>query len=167
MGCKVGEADFFCSPFCGSRHHLHQPRGAHPRLGIHDEPALLANQAIHVGRIEPNALCSCHDRIFKRHREALIQVHQSFGSVAGIDTAVPHFGAASDIGRSEQSPVVHATFGMQADAVVPFAHAFGTQAQTNGVQRALQARVGAGQLFFFEGGRRWAWREAAALAQLF
>ena len=148
MGLEVGHADLLGSPSRGGRHDLHEAGGAHHGFGVHDETAFLADQAVHIGRLEANGLGTGQHRRFERHGETLFHVHHALGAFAGVDAAVPHFGLAGQVGRSQQAAVVHAAAGVQVGGVVPLAHALGAQAQLHGVQRTHQAGGGACVVFF-------------------
>jgi hypothetical protein len=89
-------------PARGGRHHLHQARGAHARARIHDEAAFLADQAIDIGRVQPDGLGAL--RVAEGHGEALLQ-SMVRGAFAGVDAAVPHLALAGQVGGGQQFAV--------------------------------------------------------------
>ena len=137
------------------------------RAGIHDEAAFLPDQAIHKSRVESDVTCFAHHDLAQRHRKALLKINGLFGSVAGVDAAVPHLALASQIGGSQEIAVVHAARGVQVGAVVPLAVAFGAQADLDGVQGALQSGVDQGCGFFLRVECDGPFRQGDGLAQFF
>ncbi len=65
-------------------------------------------------------------------------------ALAGVDAAVPQIVLAGQLGGGEQFALVHAARRVQADGVVPLAHALAAQSQADGGERALQAGVALG-----------------------
>ena len=167
LGAEVGQADFFCRPAGRGGHHLHQARGTHARARIHDEAAFLADEAIDVGSIQTYLARALQHRGAVGRGVALRHVHHAAGALTGVDAAVPHLLGAGKVGGGQQFTVGHATGLVQIGGVVPLAHALGTQAQHDGVQPPVQARVGTRSSFFTVAqGRRRGWHGHAA-AQLF
>src|SRR5205085_6954838 len=57
-------------------------RGAHAGARVHDEAALLPDQAVNVGGVEPDVLRLARHGVAKRHRKALLDVDHALGSLA-------------------------------------------------------------------------------------
>ena len=134
-------ADFFGRPARRGGHDLHQARGPHARARIHDETAFLADQAIDVRRVQVDGLAVLHHGFAEGHGEALVKVGHGGGALAGVDAAVPDLAVAGKLGGGQQFTLTHAAFLVQVGGVVPFAHAFGAQADGNGVGTPVQAGV--------------------------
>ena len=131
------------------------------RARIHDEARLLADQAVDIGRIQPDAPGRGHHVLAERRRKALRQVDLGLGAVTGVDAAVPHLALAGDLRGGQQFAVGHA-----AQREVPLAHALAAQAQADHVQAPLQAGHAHGRLALGGAGRRGGGRQAGAQPQV-
>ena len=137
------------------------------RSRIGDEAAFLADQAVHIGRVQSDLSAAGDHAVAKRHGKTLLGVDDRLGAFAGVDAAVPHLALAGQVGGGQQLAVGHATGVVQGNGVVPFAHALAAQAQRDGGQGALQARVALRVGAFGRVQGRWGGGGGDALAQRF
>ncbi len=126
-GVKSASPILLGRPARGGGHHLHQAGGADARARVHDEAALLPDQAVDVGRVEADLLALAQHGVVEGHREALVDVDHALGALAGVDAAVPDLALAGQVGGGQQFAVAHAALVVQVGGVVPFARAFGAQ----------------------------------------
>ena len=136
-------------------------------LGVHDEAAFLADQAVHISGVQVDLAGAGHYCALERHGESLFGIYRLACAFTGVDATVPDLVAAGHFGSGQKCAVVHATAHVQVGAVVPLAHTVGAQAHVDGVQRPIQAGVEAGCFFFFQSQRRGFGWCGYALAQLF
>ena len=137
------------------------------RARVHDEAALLPDQAVDIGRVQPDGLRLAHHGVAVRHGKALREVDEALGALAGVDAAVPHLVLAGQVGGGVQLAVGLAAGAVQVGPVVPFAHAFAAQAQGNRQQAAVQANVAARPVALGLCQRRRRGRRGDGTAQLF
>jgi hypothetical protein len=124
-------------PLAGRRHHLHQAGRADAGLGVGNEARFLADQAIHPGLVQAQALRGRVQDVVVRRREALGVVEFGAGALRGVDHAVEDLVLARVFGGHQQLAV-----GKFAQRPVPFARAFEAQAQAKNFSARLKAGIG-------------------------